>query len=213
MSKKKISVLVLGMMLLCVLTSCVPSYYDKEEIGDALAELIPASMELNVIYFGEGLPFAEDEEEVKRFFDTFDLGSEVSNYYPVSENAPYTNEQEIRDATALVFSPAYCEYLYTVGFSGISDIMNEGTDTEHRQTVAYARYIEHYSVLTMRKLEAEDILPLNRTYDTSDFTVLINREEFVTAEVQSYVDGVKDERIEVKLVYTENGWRLDSPTY
>ena len=34
----------------------------EAEIEAALAELIPASMELNEIYFGEGLPIASDRE-------------------------------------------------------------------------------------------------------------------------------------------------------
>lgn len=212
MSMKKILAGVVCIVMLCTMTSCM-SYYEEEEIGAALAELIPASLPLNEIYFGEGLPFAEEDEEVKRFFDAFNLEENASSYYPVSETCGYANIEEIKEATRAVYSDAYCEYLFTMAFSGISDTFNEGTAAEVSQTAVYARYIEHSGILTRRHLEEDDIIPLNRTYDVSNFTVMINREEYVTAEVQSYVNGQKDALIEVKLVLTPNGWRLDSPTY
>ncbi|MBQ7923298.1 MAG: hypothetical protein IJ325_12125 [Clostridia bacterium] len=209
---KKALVCIVCMIMFVSLTSC-RSYYEKEEIGAALAELIPASMPLNEIYFGEGLPFADEEERIKKFFDTFELGETASNYYPVSESCGYENIEEIKEATRAVYSEDYCEYLFTMAFSGISDVFNEGTEEEVKQTAVFARYIEQSGILTRRVLEEDDIIELNRTYDVSDFTVIINREEFVTAEVQSYVNGKKDTLIEIKLVLTPNGWRLDSPTY
>jgi len=60
----------------------------------------------------------------------------------------------------------------------------------------------------------EEAIPLNRTYDTSDIEIIREKHGYILVEVQSYVDGVPDERIEVKLVKNAAGaYRLDSPTY
>ena len=210
---RKICSMGLAVILLLSMFSCVPSYYEKEEIGAALAELIPASLPINDIYFGEGLPFAGEEERIKQFFESFELNENASNYYPISEECEYQTVEEIKNAAMAVYSPDYCEYLFTMAFSGISDTFNEGMEDEFTTTAVYARYLELSGVLTKRVLEEDEIIKTNRTYDVEDFKVIINREEFVTVEVQSYVDGVKDLVIEVKLILTENGWRLDSPTY
>ena len=210
---RKILGLIMALVLLSSFASCVPSYYEKDEIGEALAELIPASLPLNEIYFGEGLPLAGEDERIKQFFDSFNVNESASSYYPVSEECEYQDIDELKAAALAVYSPDYCEYLFTMAFSGISDTFNEGTEEEFSTTALYARYLELSGVLTKRVLEEDDIIETNRTYDVTDFQVIINREEFVTVEVQSYVDGVKDLKIEVKLVMTENGWRLDSPTY
>ena len=196
-----------------VLTSCGGT--PETEIAAALSELIPASMELNVIYFGEGLPISSDRETAEAFYESMGAGAEISlNYHPVSPDAPYQSVDEIKAATLEVFSEAYADYLFTMAFDGLSTVFDEGTEMQVTKNVSYARYLENNGLLTVRMNIHEEAFPLNRTYDPADFNVIREKDGYILVEVQSYVDGAADERIEVKLVRNADGaFRLDSPTY
>lgn len=187
----------------------------EAEIEAALAELIPASMELNEIYFGEGLPIASDRESAQAFYDSMGAGSEISlNYHPVSAECPYQSVEDIKAATLEVFSDSYADYLFTMAFKGLSSVFDEGTEMQVTKTVSFARYLENDGLLTVRMDIPEEAMTLNRTYDTADFTVIREKNGYILVEVQSYLDGQPDERIEVKLVKNADGeYRLDSPTY
>ncbi len=207
---KKILILLASLLLL---TGCGGT--DEAVISAALAELIPASYELNEIYFGEGLPISNDREAAEAFYAAMGAGSEISlNYHPVSPDCPYQSVEDIREATLEVFSDAYADYLFTMAFEGLSSVFDEGTEMQVTKTVSYARYLENDGLLTVRMNIPEEAIPLNRTYDTSDIEIIREKHGYILVEVQSYVDGVPDERIEVKLVKNAAGaYRLDSPTY
>lgn len=212
MSMKKYLIL-LAVLAAVVLTSCGGT--PETEIAAALETLIPASMELNVIYFGEGLPISSDRETAEAFYESMGAGAEISlNYHPVSPDAPYQTIDEIKTATLEVFSESYADYLFTMAFEGLSTVFDEGTETQVTRNVSYARYLETDGLMTVRMNIHEEAFPLNRTYDPADFSVLREKNGYILVEVQSYVDGVPDERIEVKLVRNADGaFRLDSPTY
>lgn len=205
--------LILLAALLAVLTSCGGT--DEAEIEAALETLIPASYELNEIYFGEGLPISNDRETAQAFYDSMGAGSEISlNYHPVDPECGYTSIDGIKTATLAVFSDAYSDYLFTMAFEGLSSVFDEGTEMQVTKTVSYARYLDDSGMLTVRMDIPDEAMPLNRTYDTSDFTVIREKNGYILVEVQSYVDGAPDQRIEVKLVKNAAGeYRLDSPTY
>lgn len=205
--------LILLVTLLAVLTSCGET--DPAVIEAALAELIPASYALNEIYFGEGLPISSDREKAEAFYDSMGAGSEISlNYHPADPDCGYSSIDDIKAATLAVFSDSYADYLFTMAFEGLSSVFDEGTETQVTKTVAYARYLETDGMLTVRMDIPEEAMPLNRTYDTSDFHVVREKDGYILVEVQSYVDGEPDQRIEVKLVRNSDGeFRLDSPTY
>jgi len=205
--------ILLAVLAAVVLTSCGGT--PETEIAAALETLIPASMELNVIYFGEGLPISSDRETAEAFYESMGAGAEISlNYHPVSPDAPYQTIDEIKTATLEVFSESYADYLFTMAFEGLSTVFDEGTETQVTKNVSYARYLETDGLMTVRMNIHEEAFPLNRTYDPADFSVLREKNGYILVEVQSYVDGVPDERIEVKLVRNADGaFRLDSPTY
>lgn len=215
MNKKIIPI---TLLLSMVLSSCGSSVTEAE-VSAVLGELIPASYALNEIYFGEGLPISDNREDVEAFYEALGQGEDISlNYHPVSADCGYSSIEEIREATLAVFSEDYSEYLFTLAFSGISSVFNEDTEEQVTTTVAYARYMETDGILTVRMNLAEEALPLNRTYDTEDITIkrdnLKGEHGYLLVEVQSYVAGEKDERIEVKLIPDgAGGYRLDSPTY
>ena len=213
---KKLPILLITTLLL--LSSC-GGKMSEAEVSAVLGELIPASYPLNEIYFGEGLPISDDRADVEAFYSAVGMDNDISlNYHPVSPEAAYTTVEEIRAATLEVFSESYANYLFTMAFDGLSSVFNEDTEEQLTQTVSYARYMETDGILTVRMNIGEEAMPLNRTYDTNDIEIIRDKlngsHGYLLAEVQSYVDGQPDVKVEVKLVKNAEGqFRLDSPTY
>jgi len=213
---KKLPILLITTLLL--LSSC-GGKMSEEEVSAVLGELIPASYPLNEIYFGEGLPISDDRADVEAFYSAVGMDNDISlNYHPVSPEAAYTTVEEIREATLEVFSESYANYLFTMAFDGLSSVFNEDTEEQLTQTVSYARYMETDGILTVRMNVVDEAMPLNRTYDTNDIEIIRDKlsgaHGYLLVEVQSYVDGQPDVKVEVKLVKNAEGqFRLDSPTY
>ena len=204
-------VLVLGIVLMFV--SCGGEKYTAEEIRAALDELIPASAELNEIYFGEGLPIARDEEELLELYGELDSDIEMINYAPVSPDAAYHTEEELKAATRAVFSEDYSEFLFTRGFVGItSTTTDENGEIVMAQNAIYARYIETDGILT-RQIGMEDVMKLGREYDLDRMEIVSQKSDNVVVDIPTSVDGEADVTVRIKLVMTDGGWRLDSPTY
>ena len=193
------------------LISCAPSV-DIEEIRGVLHDLLPKAEELNVIYFGEGLPLASERELVEKFYASFDSDVEMINYHPVDPDCGYTSEDEIREATLEVFTEGYSEYLFERAFTGITAVFGEGSDEELKINANYAMYLMQNGTLTVRLDLAEDAIPLGRVYDVDRAEIVRARRGYVIVRVPSTLDG-EEADIELRLVKTPDGWRLDSPTY
>ena len=200
--------LVIATAALC---SCGPSV-EIEEVRTVLRDLIPKSEELNVIYFGEGLPLASDRELVEKFYSSFQSDIEMINYHPVDPDCGYTSEDEIREATLAVFTEEYSAYLFERAFKGISATLGEGTDSAANVSAIYAMYIMQKNTLTVRLDLADEAIPLGREYDIDRAEIVRARSNYVVVTVPSTFEGVSED-IELKLVKTPDGWRLDSPTY
>lgn len=200
-------------LILILLTSCSSPEYTADELRPILDELLTRSAELNVIYFGTGLPLAEDAEAAEEFYAAFDYDIESINYHPVSSDAPYQNETELREATLEVFTEDYSEYLFSRAFTGISETFtDDSTETSRVESVVYAMYIETDGVLTVRLDLDEEAMELGREYDTANMEILRCRDDYVLVKVPTTMNGEPLD-IELKLVNTADGWRLDSPTY
>lgn len=212
MKKIRYSIIPLLLLLLLLFAACAPAH-DPVEAREALATLVEQSYALNEVYFGVGLPISDDREDVERFYASFDTDITSINYHPVAADALFQSEDEIRTATEAVFSPAYCTYLFERAFTGISDIFDEGTETEMTKIASYARYIQYNDTLTVRMDLADEAIPLLRTYDCANAEILRNRQNYVTFSVPSFVDGQPGEAVRIQMVRTDRGWRLDSPTY
>ena len=206
--KKVIISLILAALLACTLSSCGQKY-SEDEIRAALEELIPASAEINEIYFGEGLPLSVDEDEYQKYYSMLDTDVSALGYEPVSEDCKYQTEAELREATLAVFSEEYSEFLFERAFNGLSVVY----DDETTANAVYARYIETDGVLTKRVGSKDEALPLGREYSISEAVIVRQRADFVLVDVPSSVDGEDDVTVRLKLVMTDAGWRLDSPTY
>ena len=202
---RRFAFLLCAVLLALSLSACGKSGLTEEEIRDTAADLVEASYVLNDVYYGDGLPYIDDEELVAAMLG-MSAGADISvNYMPVAPESLYQTEDEIRAATAEVFSPSMCEILYEIAFSGIS--------TEDEDKVAFARYIQQEEVLTVRLNLGDDAIDVGRTYDFSAMTVLIDEAERIRVEVPSFVDGEKSVSVRITMIKTADGWRLDSPTY
>ena len=56
-------------------------------------------------------------------------------------------------------------------------------------------------------------MKLDRTYDTANITVVSQKRGRVVLSVPSFVDGVPSDDVELTVIMTADGWRLDTPTY
>lgn len=218
MRNKRVSVLfcaaMAAVLLLSVCGGCsAKPKHSAEEMREILSTLLPKSAELNEIYFGEGLPTNRDEDTVRAFYESFDTDIAALSYEPVDPECGYETVDDIKAATLEVFTEEYASFLFDRAFTGISALFDEGTDTEHRATAVYAIYLEQDGFLTKRVNLKDDAIPLGRTYDLDSLQVLRENETGVQVKLKSFFNGEPSVDVELWLTETENGWRLDSPTY
>ena len=198
-SIKRAAALAAAVIILASLFSCGATY-DEGEIKAAAAELIEASYDINVIYFGEGLPTAETPDDY------------VMKHLEIAEDSPYHTEEEIKEATLAVYSEDYSTFLFEKAFSGFSvDLGDE--DSVDSAEIIDARYVEYGGRLVVLPIDEEDVMKLDRTYDTDKIEVIKQRNGNVTIRVPSYVDGKAAGDVTLTVVKTDAGWRLDTPTY
>ncbi len=193
--------------LAATLMSCRKEQTDPTEIRAALEMLIPASAELNEIYFGRGLPTAADEEG---YIDPDD----GLVYEQVLPSCKYQTEAELREATLAVFTEKYAAALFERGFSGMTVKYEDGVlFNGGLSSTVYAMYIETDGVLTKRTNAIDEALPLGREYQLDAAVIVREKNDYVIVEVPTTVDGAASDTVTLKLVRESDGWRLDSPTY
>ncbi len=175
--RKFISVLLI-ISVMMPLSGCAKGLPD-DEAAAVVAELVEASLELNVIYFGEGMPAEADGDE-----------NFVGFYSRLTDDAPYLTEKELRQATLDVFTEAYAAVIFQTYLVGINDDGSGGT--------VYARYVENGDRLT-KKTEYEQLAPKARTYDLENIRIVKSTPEYITATLQSYVEGKADAEVTVTL--------------
>ena len=186
-----------------LLYGCLPQY-DVSEVPDAAAELIEASYEINTVFFGDGLPTIG--------YDGIDelLGD---SYSALSEDSPYKSEAEIKEAALKVYTEDYCEFLFEKAFIGQNVDFTDKDDNITETVQIPARYLTYNGELIVRYVDEDEILKLNRTYDTSNVRIVKKYRKKVVIGVQAFVDGVPDGEETFTLEITPSGWRLDDPTY
>ena len=197
---------------------------ELSEIKPTIEVLIENSRKVNHMLFGEGLPIAYYEDKTDSEGNPVPVETEYENYYLVDFRAPYFEKDEeekddeekkkgngffmieqIKAEAEKVYSPDYIRPLYDMFFTGHYDSDKGG--------VVRANYIDgENGILKLKTYEAY-IKGEMRTFDYDSIVIIKpSTADFVTFTIDSYKDGEKL-NIRLTIVKTENGWRLDSPTY
>ena len=197
---------------------------ELSEIKPTIEVLIENSRKINHMLFGEGLPIAYYEDKTDSEGNPVPVETEYENYYLVDFRAPYFEKDEeekddeekkkgngffmieqIKAEAEKVYSPDYIRPLYDMFFTGHYDSDKGG--------VVRANYIDgENGILKLKTYEAY-IKGEMRTFDYDSIVIIKpSTADFVTFTIDSYKDGEKL-NIRLTIVKTENGWRLDSPTY
>ena len=183
-----------------------------DDIYDRVVELVEASQELNVVFYGAGLPvYAIDSHYADVNHLYFD--SEYGDSYEIVTNyTKFTSEQDIRDAAEKVFSKAYLEsVLYPAAFVGHA--IDDGTGS-----AAYAtpRYLDENGRL-YQSTESQNYLTQGvRVYDFSTMKIVAPSNANVCyVTIDSYLSSAPDQILKdrIRLVLQDDGqWYLDSFT-
>lgn len=207
MKKRLISgVLAVILALLSVLSmaSCSKSTAPElDDIKERLVYLIEESKELNVIFFGVGLPVYRRDTAIsdrKTVYTNESLGG----YDRLSENSQYITIDAMKSEAEKIYSKEYIAALYEGAFEGVLT----------GNTGAYLRFYDDGKYLYQNST-LYDFTLNERIYDYSTMKIIEpSSADYINVSVESYslANGI---RIEITLSFTfENGdWYLDSPTY
>ena len=207
--KSIIGAVVCALLLPLCLAACASEPPALEDVRDRFTQLIEASYEVNDIFFGEGLPTydREDEQFEGLYFNFYGYDT----YEIVTADCPYQNVEQIKALAEAVYSPDYLNDIYTMGFDGYAD--------ENSDAITTARYLhtgEYFVKYAFGDKDTFNILPGKRLYkyDTMKIGALSNGEA-VNLEIQSYLEGdEQNPRVEtLRFVLVDGEWFLDEPTY
>ena len=198
--KKTVSLILVAVFIL-LLPSCVTEKnrsYDEGEVKTAAEELIKKSETLNEIFWGNGIPYVDD--------DSYSQGQ----YYPadpiyLAKHGFMTVDALIKEAEA-VFSKAYTVSICTsILTSSAGDYGMTG----------YTRYYQGEEVIMVYK-KYKPLLTDLVEYDYSGISVIGSKGETVTVSIPIKVtrgELSQQRAIKINLIEEENGWRIDSPSY
>ena len=210
---KKIIVALLALVILTVsLVSCSSKPPALNEVKDELVALVEASYEINDIFFGEGLATYERGGEFDKEHHLYNENDTEYAYYEyVTEDSEYIFTEQIKWAAQKVYTADYLKGVYTMAFDGYAD--------ENTGEVATARYLDANGWLVKYAFGETDpfnILPGKRVYDFDTMEIVKpSTAKYLNVAIDSHLEGEEDEilRITLRFKLTEDGWRLDSPSY
>ena len=204
--KKRIISLCLTVILLISaisLISCSGSTPDIENVRERFIYLIENSKELNMIYFGNGLPVYKREGILAEQKGVY-YNDELASYDRIMENSRYLSIDEIKERSEEIYSKDYLSALYETAFDGIMT----------GSTAAYLRFYET-SDWIYQNTYATDFELSERIYDYSTMQIVKpSNKEYINITVDSYT--LKDRTVRtvsLTFVYERGNWYLDSPTY
>ncbi len=188
--RRALTVLLCMGILLGALSGCSVKMSD-EEARSILSELVPLSLEMNEIFFGDGLPLEDENAEPMESVTG-------GQYMRVSPTAKYQSIAEIKTAAESVYTAEYLQNsVYPMAFDGVDD--------------ARPRYAERDGVLC-RNLNSVSF-PLTDRLEFDRATVSDTGYEVIELSVP-YTDADGAEKTAKITLRQQNGkWLLDSPTY
>ena len=188
--RRALTVLLCMGILLGALSGCSVKMSD-EEARSILSELVPLSLEMNEIFFGDGLPLEDENAEPMESVTG-------GQYMRVSPTAKYQSIAEIKTAAESVYTAEYLQNsVYPMAFDGVDD--------------ARPRYAERDGVLCRNLNSVSFSLTDRLEFDRA--TVSDTGYEVIELSVP-YTDADGAEKTAKITLRQQNGkWLLDSPTY
>ncbi|MBE6684606.1 MAG: hypothetical protein E7592_03005 [Ruminococcaceae bacterium] len=206
--KKKIFIGILSFLLIfsatLSLSSCSGNAPNIDDVNERFVYLIEESKELNVIFFGTGLPIYRRDGELSNRKLVYS-NDNVSGYNKVLlENSEYLSIDDIKAAADKIFSDEYLSELYESAFDGI--MVND--------TNAYVRFYDNTEWL-YQSVSAGEFSLSERIYDYSTMEIVKpSNSKYVTVSIESYtLKDPKRRTVDLTFVYENGDWFLDSPTY
>lgn len=185
------------------LISCSGSAPELSDVKERFVYLIEKSKELNMIYFGSGLPVYERDGILAEQKGVY-YNDEITSYDRVMENSRYLSIDEIKERSEEIYSTDYLSALYETAFDGVMT----GSST------ALLRFLET-SDWIYQNTYATDFELSERIYDYSTMQIVKpSNNEYINITVDSYT--LKDRSVKtvsLTFVYERGNWYLDSPTY
>ena len=154
------------------------------------------------------------EDYTEPHYDFYYTSGDPEDYDYITEDSPYHSINEIKDAAEKVYSKDYLESLYQSLFDGT--VVKAGTTL----TSNTARYMEYESedglISLMQSNKYEPLVTERRIFDLSTARIVRpKRSDFVTIEVDSYLESSPESHLTVRLsmIQQDGVWLLDSGTY
>ncbi len=198
--KRILSLLFASLLVILTFSGCGCAKISEEEAKLEIKKLVDASYDLNVIIYGEGLPYYERTDTINQL------------YAPVADTAKYKSISNLKVDIRKTFSESYSKILEATAFEG-----QEGVEFGYHNQPRYIEVLGELMVLkdfynvdfdSDKYGEYEGIKV--QKYNTNVIKIIKISKRFVEGEITS-VDGRTT--IRVTLVLENGEWRLDSPTY
>ncbi len=169
---------------------------ELDEVREHIESTVEKSIELNEIFYGDGLPVYKEMITGK---DYYLVNTELSEYDSIDE---------LKAALAEVYTTDYCTSINEVMFVGIADNL----------VSLLPRFIEEeMSGTLMQDKYAESILLGERVFDFDAMTMENSSRKSFTVRIPATLNGEKDEdavlTFRKEMTDGKVVWKLDSPTY
>lgn len=203
---KLLTALLASVLLVTALPSCSGRPPKLEgALYDRLVEVIEASVDVNVVLFGAGLPTyareGEEEDRIRRYYGVTDDGTEFVSVY-----ARYTSIEQMKQAIAAVYSKSYAESLYETLFTGYAT----GTSS----VILPARYHEDDNWLYQSR-NVEPLVTGTRFFDYASMEVdKGSTSTYLRILIRSRADAPDAEwhMSHLSFIYEDGNWYLDGPS-
>ena len=196
--------LLIVISLIFSMSSCSGKAPEIDGLSERFVYLIEESKDLNVIFFGIGLPVYRRNSDLANRQMIY-YNDSVSGYNRVVlENSKYLNVEDMKEAAEKIFSNEYLSELYESAFDGIMI-----SDTN-----AYVRFYDNTEWL-YQNINAGEFSLYERIYDYSTMEIVKpSNSKYVTVSIESYtLSDPTRKTVNLSFVYENGNWFLDSPTY
>ena len=200
-----------GFICLVLLMSTVMSLYscstsnppELDDVKERLVYLIEESKELNVIYFGAGLPVYRRESAISDRKMVY-FAESLGGYDHITEESDFITIDAIKEKSESVYSENYLTDVYEGAFDGILT----------GNTGAYLRFYDDgqnlYQNTTLHDFQVNE-----RIYDYSTMEIVKpSSADYINVTVESYsIASSERQTINLSFTFERGNWYLDSPTY